>query len=242
VDQVPATPEREAASPRHVRPQSVLVPHAESSQSPSPLGVVDFSDLGRLSTLVDRDLARSPRSAHPLSSCRNSRFRPASTTRFNFHVDPPVQGTWILAAFGIVHRWSRIYALGWVHLYDDGPRGGWERGWGCSTCTGRGSPATTPSRRLRSARSASTQAVIEQSRRPGGADQATVAQQLEADPSPFELLVRVCSRRARAASSCCRVCSSSTEVANASCPSSAGVERFCSRVSRSRPLLRKPHC
>ena len=32
---------------------------------------------------------------------------------------PELSADWIRAAFGIVRRWPRIYALGWIHLYDD---------------------------------------------------------------------------------------------------------------------------
>jgi hypothetical protein len=89
---------------------------------PQPLGLVDFSDLARLSTIVDRNLARS-RGQHIPLFLSEWTIPTAVDNEFNFHTDLGTQAAWIRAAFGIVHRWPRIYALGWVHLYDDPPGG-----------------------------------------------------------------------------------------------------------------------
>jgi hypothetical protein len=95
------------------------------SNPPGAEASIDFSDLGRLGTLVDRNLRRS----------RGQRFRlflsewtipTGPDDEFNFYTDLPTQAAWIRAAFRIVRPWSRIYALGWIHVYDDPPtsRGG----------------------------------------------------------------------------------------------------------------------
>jgi hypothetical protein len=89
---------------------------------PEALGLVDFSDLGRLSTIVDGNLARS-RGQHIPLFLSEWTIPTAVDSEFNFYTDLGTQATWIRAAFGIVHRWPRIYALGWVHLSDDGPGG-----------------------------------------------------------------------------------------------------------------------
>jgi hypothetical protein len=41
---------------------------------------------------------------------------------FPFYVSRRLQARWVTAALEIVRRWSRIYTLGWVGLYDDPPR------------------------------------------------------------------------------------------------------------------------
>jgi hypothetical protein len=89
---------------------------------PSPLGQVDFSDLGRLSTIVDRNLARS-RGRHIPLYLSEWTIPTGPDSELNFYVDPPFQASWIQSAFGIVHRWSRIYALAWIHVRDDPPGG-----------------------------------------------------------------------------------------------------------------------
>ena len=94
---------------------------------PSPDGEVDFSDLGRLSRLVDRNLA--PRhhrirlflsewtipTASDAADCHDSEFNICTT--------PKVQAQWITDAWRIVRHHSFIYALGWIHVYDDPPGG-----------------------------------------------------------------------------------------------------------------------
>jgi hypothetical protein len=95
-------------------------------RNPPVDGAIDFSDLARLGTLVDRNLRRpgSPRLRLFLSEWTIPTSAPDN--EFNFYTDLGTQADWIRAAFGIVRRWSRIYALGWIHLYDDPPttRGG----------------------------------------------------------------------------------------------------------------------
>ncbi len=38
-----------------------------------------------------------------------------------FWVDPPVAARWITEALREARAWKRIYAVGWIHLYDDLP-------------------------------------------------------------------------------------------------------------------------
>ena len=40
---------------------------------------------------------------------------------FNFFVEPLVQARWITDGLRIARSWSRIYAVGWIHLYDEPP-------------------------------------------------------------------------------------------------------------------------
>jgi hypothetical protein len=96
------------------RPNLANPPGAEAS--------VDFSDLGRLSSMVDRGLARS-RGRHIPLFLSEFTIPTAPDREFNFYTDLGVQAAWIRAAFGIVHRWPRIYALGWIHVRDDPPGG-----------------------------------------------------------------------------------------------------------------------
>jgi hypothetical protein len=90
------------------------------SKRPSPGGAYDFSDLGRLSRLVQRNLARRH---HRIKLFLSEWTIPTSRfdDEFNFWVAPRVQARWIRAAWRIVRRSSWIYGLGWIHLLDDPP-------------------------------------------------------------------------------------------------------------------------
>ncbi len=86
------------------------------SARPSPFGLVQFSDLPRMARWIDRYLHRGlpiflsewTIATHP-------------DLEFDFWVDPPVAARWIRDALRLARRWKRIYALGWVHVYDDPP-------------------------------------------------------------------------------------------------------------------------
>jgi hypothetical protein len=99
----------------------------------SRYGQVDFSDLGRLSRLVDRYLGRGRRIPLFLSEWTIPTRR---NREFPYWVSPALQAKWIDAAFSIVDHWSQIYALGWIHLYDDPP----ESFGGLLTARGRPKP------------------------------------------------------------------------------------------------------
>ena len=40
---------------------------------------------------------------------------------FSFYVNPRVAAQWVTDALRLSRRWKRIYALGWIHVYDDPP-------------------------------------------------------------------------------------------------------------------------
>jgi hypothetical protein len=92
---------------------------------PGAEATIDFSDLARLGTLVDRNLRRSPGQRFRLFLAEWT-IPTGPDGEFNFYTDPRTQADWIRAAFRIVRHWSRIYALGWINLYDRPPvtRGG----------------------------------------------------------------------------------------------------------------------
>jgi hypothetical protein len=98
-------------------PFSVRDPNLGSP--PSPAGGVDFSDLRRLAGWIDRYLGRGrPQIKLFLSEWT---IPTAVDSEFNFYVDPAVQAKWISDGLRIARTWSRVYALGWIHLYDDLP-------------------------------------------------------------------------------------------------------------------------
>jgi hypothetical protein len=88
---------------------------------PSPDGEVDFSDLGRLSTLVNTVLAAPHQRIKLFLS--EWMIPTASDDELNIYVTPAVQAQWITDAWRIVRKSSFIYALGWIHLQDEGPGG-----------------------------------------------------------------------------------------------------------------------
>ena len=90
------------------------------SNPPSLDQHVDFSDLGRLSRLVDRFLGR-PGDTHPKLFISEWTIPTAADEEFNFYVDPLVQAQWITDGLRIASQMSSIYAVGWIHLYDEPP-------------------------------------------------------------------------------------------------------------------------
>jgi hypothetical protein len=100
-------------------PFSIRAP--DLANSPSPDQQIDFSDLGRLAELVDRNLGR-PANPKPPLFLSEWTIPTAIDSEFNFHVDPRVQALWITDALRIARADSRIYALGWIHLFDAPPQ------------------------------------------------------------------------------------------------------------------------
>jgi hypothetical protein len=90
------------------------------SNPPSPDGFYDFSDLARLSRLVNSNLATK---GHRIKLFLSEWTIPTSPLdhEFNFYVTPSVQAQWIRDAWRIVRSSPWIYALGWIHLQDDPP-------------------------------------------------------------------------------------------------------------------------
>ena len=82
---------------------------------------IDFSDVGRLGKLVNRNLARRDKRIRLFLSEWMIPTGPDS--ELGFHTTRAVQARWITAGWRIVRRSRFIYALGWIHLFDDPPGG-----------------------------------------------------------------------------------------------------------------------
>jgi hypothetical protein len=81
----------------------------------------DFSDLDTFAFVLDRH-QRDPR-GRPLRLFLSEFFLPTNRNwEFPFHVTRATQARWLTLAYRIARRWSRIYTLGWIGLYDDPPR------------------------------------------------------------------------------------------------------------------------
>jgi len=86
------------------------------SQPTETTGVSQFSDLPGLAAWIDRYLKRGL----PLFLSEwTVPTRPDQ--EFNYYVDMPVAVTWVHDALRLSRGWKRIYALGWVHVYDEPP-------------------------------------------------------------------------------------------------------------------------
>jgi hypothetical protein len=90
------------------------------SNPPSPEQQIDFSDLGRLSKLVDRFLGR-PGNPDPKLFISEWTIPTEVDEEFDYFVEPFVQAQWITDGLHIASRLSSIYAVGWIHLYDEPP-------------------------------------------------------------------------------------------------------------------------
>lgn len=90
---------------------------------PLGFGFADFSDLDTLVGWIDRSLARRGRN-RGLRLFLSEFLLPTDhpNSEFNFYVTREAQADWLSAALRITRRWSRIYTLGWVALYDDEPQ------------------------------------------------------------------------------------------------------------------------
>jgi hypothetical protein len=100
-------------------PFSIRAPDLENP--PSPNQQVDFSDLGRLSEMVDANLGR-PENPHPKLFLSEWTIPTAVDREFNYHVEQRVQAAWIADAFRVAAQLPAIYAIGWIHLYDELPQ------------------------------------------------------------------------------------------------------------------------
>jgi hypothetical protein len=90
------------------------------SNPPSPEQQVDFSDLRRLSKLVDRYLGR-PGNPQPKLFISEWTVPTAIDLEFNFYVEPLLQAQWITDGLRIAQSLPSVYAVGWIHLYDEPP-------------------------------------------------------------------------------------------------------------------------
>jgi hypothetical protein len=82
---------------------------------------LDFSDLGRLAQYVDKNLGRRE-NPHPQLFLSEWTIPTQPDREFDYFVEPRVQAAWIEDALRIARDDSRIYALGWIHLYDELPQ------------------------------------------------------------------------------------------------------------------------
>ena len=99
-------------------PFSIRAPNL--ADPPSPAQQIDFSDLGRLAEMVDRNLGR-PENPQPGLFLSEWTIPTSSDREFNFYVEPRVQALWITDALRIARLVPYIYAVGWIHLYDELP-------------------------------------------------------------------------------------------------------------------------
>jgi hypothetical protein len=83
---------------------------------PSPYGLVQFSDLPRMAGWIDRYLRRGM----PIFIAEWT-IPTHPDEEFPWWVGPKVAARWITDALSLARHWKRIYALGWVHVYDDPP-------------------------------------------------------------------------------------------------------------------------
>lgn len=86
------------------------------STAPSLDGEVQFPDLPDLAGWIDRYLRRGM----PIFLSEFT-IPTQPDEEFDYYVDPPVQAQWITDALRLSRHWNRIYALGWIHVYDDPP-------------------------------------------------------------------------------------------------------------------------
>lgn len=92
-------------------------------QPPSGMGFADFSDLDTLVEWIDANL-RAGRRNRRLRLFLSEYFLPTDhpNHEFNFFVTHETQASFLRDALRITRRYSRIYTLGWLSLYDDPPR------------------------------------------------------------------------------------------------------------------------
>ena len=86
------------------------------SPTASPLGVVQFSDLPRLAGWIDRYLGKG------IPLFLSEFTEPTDPDQeFAWWLNPHVAAQWVTEAMKESRSWKRIYALGWIHLYDNPP-------------------------------------------------------------------------------------------------------------------------
>jgi hypothetical protein len=90
------------------------------SNPPSKEQQVDFSDLGRLSKLVARNLGR-PGNPAPKLFLSEWTVPTKIDLEFNFFVEPLLQAQWITDGLRAAQSLPSIYAVGWIPLYDEPP-------------------------------------------------------------------------------------------------------------------------
>jgi hypothetical protein len=102
-------------------PFSVRAPNL--ANPPAPGQQYDFSDLRRLSALVAHYLGTTANPAPPLFLTEWT--IPTDPDReFDFYVDPLVQARWITDGLRVAEELPQVYAVGWIHLFDELPQSG----------------------------------------------------------------------------------------------------------------------
>jgi hypothetical protein len=81
---------------------------------------IGFSDLARLTKLVDRYIGR-PGNPHPKLFLSEWTIPTKPDEEFTYFVEPSLQARWITAGLRIARQLSSIYVVGWIHLYDEPP-------------------------------------------------------------------------------------------------------------------------
>jgi hypothetical protein len=87
---------------------------------PTPEQSIGFSDLVRLTKLVDRYMGR-PGNPDPKLFLSEWTIPTKPDEEFGYWAEPPVQARWITAGLRIAQSLPSIYAVGWIHLYDEPP-------------------------------------------------------------------------------------------------------------------------
>jgi hypothetical protein len=87
------------------------------SMPPTPFGEVQFSDLHELAGWIDRYL----RPGLPIFLSEWT-IPTAPDREFDFYVNQSIAAQWISDALRLARGYARIYALGWINVYDDPPR------------------------------------------------------------------------------------------------------------------------
>lgn len=87
----------------------------------SAFGVVDFSDLPRLASLLDKTIRRPNGRPLPLFLSEYT-LATGPDAEFNYYVTLETQADWIKAALRLSRRWKRIDTFSYIHVYDDPPR------------------------------------------------------------------------------------------------------------------------
>jgi hypothetical protein len=82
----------------------------------SPFDQVQFSDLPRLAGWIDEYL----KPGLPIFISEWT-IPTAPDQEFDYYVAPRAAAHWITDAMRLARKWHRIYALGWIHVYDDPP-------------------------------------------------------------------------------------------------------------------------
>jgi hypothetical protein len=99
-------------------PFSIRAPNLANPASPGQQ--IDFSDLARLEALVDADLG-TPSNPRPPLFLSEWTIPTAPDSEFNFFVEPRLQALWITDGLRVAAQLPHVYAVGWIHLYDEPP-------------------------------------------------------------------------------------------------------------------------